>query len=167
MAISFNALPTEKTQSNAKPGTYFATIAKATMKTPKDPTKPDYLNLQLNLSTPDGKPAGVVFDIITESNSDVMRYKLARLLRATGWDLTQNVSLDLKDLTKTLPNKKVIVDVALGKANGDYAAKVEVDLFSKEVYYKADELAAFGEDAPICAPDAQDVGPSSNIDEEI
>ena len=48
--INFNTLPTNKPITEIKPGTYFATVEKAEMKAPKDPSKKPYLSLTFALT---------------------------------------------------------------------------------------------------------------------
>ena len=76
MAINFDALPNSKPFSNPEPGTYYATIDTAEMKQGKDLSKPPYLNLKYKLKDQTGKSAGVIFDIIAESEHNLMQYKL-------------------------------------------------------------------------------------------
>lgn len=166
MAINFNALPNEKPNALPNPGTYFATIEKAEMKQPSDSSKPEYLNLTLALQTKDGKSAGKIFDMLSESDKDLIRYKLARFILALEIPITG--AFELKDLTKIVTGKKLIVDVAVDdpkKKNPDspYQAKAVVDVFTNMIYYPLAEASTiFGIQAPtgeINAPDAHDAEP--------
>ncbi|MCQ2968514.1 MAG: DUF669 domain-containing protein [Clostridium sp.] len=139
MAINFDSLPNSKGTGAFKPaapGTYFATIEGADMKTPKDTTKKDYLNLKLKLTTVDGKSAGVVFDIISESEASLMMYKLKRFLRAIEVEFSGD--FELTDVQKLCLNKEIIVDIKNEKdLKGEDRAVV--DLFTNEIYYKKSE----------------------------
>lgn len=169
MAINFNALPNEKPNANPAPGQYFATIEKAEMKANKTPGKPDYLNLTLGLQTKDGKSAGKIFDIIAESDNDVVRYKIQRFITALEIPITG--AFELRDLPKIIVGKKIIVDITIDDPkkkdpNSPYAAKAVVDVFTGMIYYPLAEASTiFGieiqnptGDAPINAPDATDAG---------
>lgn len=160
MSINFDTLPTSNPGGGVVPkGTYFATIDKAEMRTPKPRDdgsvgKP-YLNLQLSLQTADGKAAGKLFDILSESDHELVRYKLRRFIEALEIPITGN--FELKDLTKIVVGKKLIVDVAPDKQN-----RSAVDVFSGDIYYSVAEASRiFGNNAgltgPINAPDAEDV----------
>lgn len=170
--INFDTLPDEKPISLPNPGTYYATIEKAEMKQPKDQSKPDYLNMQYNLKTPEGKDAGKIWDILSESEHSLIRYKISRFLNALQLDFQGN-TFELKDLCKIVLNKQFIVDVT--QKEDDYGKKAEVDLFSNEVYYplsEANKVFDNGnvseEDIPfnIEAEDAEDAPPSQTPDEE-
>ena len=91
MAINFDTLPESIEGGGNKiipKGTYYATIDRAEMKTPKkkpDGTQnPDYLNLMLKIKDVTGKDVGIIWDIISESTNDYARYKLRRFIIALG-----------------------------------------------------------------------------------
>lgn len=136
--ISFDQLPT----TNPGGGTiaadvYRATVDKAEMRTPKDPSKPDYLALTLKLTNKAGTSSGTIFDNIIESDKPALRYKLGRFVRACGIPLEG--AMELKDLAKLVLGKNIVVDVKVGKdQNGNDRA--EVDLFGREVYYLPSEF---------------------------
>jgi hypothetical protein len=162
--INFNALPTDKPNALPAAGPYFATIEKAEMKTPNNPNKPDYLNLTLAIQNKEGKSAGKIFDILSESDNDVIRYKLLRFITALNLPITG--AFELKDLTKIVTGKKMIVDVTIDDPkkkdpNSPYSAKAVVDVFSGMVYYPLTEASAIFGIQPtgeINAPDADDAG---------
>jgi hypothetical protein len=169
MAINFNSLPSDRPNATAAPGQYYATIEKAEMKTPTTPGKKDYLNLTLNLTDKDGKSAGKIFDILSESDADIIRYKIQRFI--TALEIPINGAFELKDLVKIVPNKKLIVDITVDDPkkkdpNSPYSPKAVVDVFSGQIYYPIAEAAAiFGtpntgvdQDAKVDAPDADDAG---------
>lgn len=169
MAINFNELPNSNPGGgyNIPKGTYFALIEKAEMRTPK--AKDDgsigkpYLNLQLSITTPDGKSVGKLFDIISESNHELVRYKLRRFIEALELPITGD--FELRDLPKVIINKKFIVDIA-----PDKQGKAAVDVFSGDIYYSVAEAARiFGNNAgltgTINAPDAEDALPLGTRDE--
>lgn len=148
-----------------EPGTYFGIIEKAEMKAPKDPNKPDYLNLTIALQDKTGKACGKIFDILSESDKDLIRYKIMRFITALNIPITG--AFDLKDLTKIVTGKKLIVDITIDdpkKKDPDsaYPAKAVVDVFTGMIYYPLSEASTiFGTAAPtgaINAPDAEDAG---------
>ena len=133
--INFDQLPQESPNALPNPDIYLAEVEEAKMM-PSD-GKPDYLNLKLKLTTRDGKGAGVVYDIISESSNAVVQYKTARFIRAIGIPLTG--AMELKDIAKLAQGKKIAVDVNHSKESTykgkTYPPKAQVDIFSREAYY--------------------------------
>lgn len=138
--INFDQLPQESPNALPTPDLYRARIEEAKM-LPSD-GKPDYLNLKLKLTTKDGKSAGVVYDVIAESDTAVVQYKTARFIRAIGIPLTG--SMELRDIAKLAQGKDIGVDINHSKENTykgkTYPPKAQVDLFSREAYYTAAEF---------------------------
>lgn len=147
MAINFNSLPTDKPNALPDNGTYYATIESAEMKQGKDPTKPPYLNIALALKDKYGKACGKIFDIISESDKELVQYKLARFILAL--DLAKLGTFELVDLVKIIKNKQLIVDVKQEEAKDGYPAKAVVDVFAGSIYYPmSDATTIFGVAAP-------------------
>lgn len=156
MSISFDRLPTDKPNSLPENGTYYATIDSAEMKQGKDPTKPPYLNIGLTLKDKYGKSCGKIFDILSESDKELVQYKLARFLLAL--DLAKLGTFELTDLIKIIKNKQLIVDVKQEEAKDGYPAKAVVDVFAGSIYYPmSDASVIFGTPAPTSTP-------KSNVD---
>lgn len=151
MAIRFDQLPSERPAGFALPdkGQYKAKIEKAEMKQPQDAKKPMYLNLTLALTDADGNAKGKVFDIISESESDYVRYKLKRFIMALGVPLTG--SIELKDLSKIAQGKDMLVDITIDEKQDP--ARAVVDIFSNEIFYPLDAPTA---STTIDASDAAD-----------
>lgn len=139
MPIVFDSLPKENPFSLPTPGVYKAKIAEASMKKSKtDSTKPPYLNMKLELFDNTGKKAGVIFDMLSESDSSVVQYKIGRFLTACGIPLVGQ--MELSDIAKIVVNKEIAVDITIDhKANPERAV---VDLFSRQAYYPMSEYAA-------------------------
>ena len=130
MAISFDSLPNAP-QANVIPaGAYIATIEKATMKQPKDDKKPPYLNLQLDIKDAAGKSYGKLFDIITESESEYMRYKLRCFIQAI--DVNLGKVFELRDLTKVCVGKKCEVTVVVDDKNNP--PRSQINMFAADMY---------------------------------
>ena len=85
MSINFNSLPTQKPTSTIPAGFYKATISKAEMRVSKN-TGNEYLSLQYDL-TDDKGHAAKLYDMQFDSEKELLRYKLARFLQATGLTL--------------------------------------------------------------------------------
>lgn len=137
--INFDAIPTTNPGGGLpKPGVYRATIDKAEMKEPKDPSKKPYLSLTLKLRNKDESSAGTVFDILTESEAPTVLYKIGRFLRACGVPLQG--AMELKDIAKLVVGKEVAVDIKIEKDNRDTDRAV-VDVFSRECYYLPSEFS--------------------------
>ena len=138
MAINFDKLPKDKPNVVVDKGTYYATIDQAEMKSPKDPQKPQYLSLTLNLQNVEGKSMGKVFDILSASEHELVRYKLARFIDALKIPLTG--MFELKDLAKVVVGKKLIVDITTEEKEG-YAPRAVVDIFTNQIYYSIDNAS--------------------------
>lgn len=151
--INFDEVSAAEKSANLKAGRYIATIEAAEMKKPnpaKDgtpSTKPDYLNLTYALKTLDGKPAGKFWDIITEPNADITKFKLKRLIEAC--EIKGLTNFELKDLAKILPGKVIGIDLTID-TKGDRGPKTVVDVFSGLIYYALSEMdeTADSESAP-------------------
>lgn len=157
--INFNSLPQDKPVSLPENGSYYATIDSAEMKQGKDPTKPPYLNISLSLKDKYGKSCGKIFDILSESDKELVQYKLARFLIALN--LAKLGSFELADLVKVIKNKQLIVDVKQEEAKDGYPAKAVVDVFSGSIYYPLSDAATiFGTTE---TPKKEVKGPSSEI----
>ena len=159
--INFSSLPTNKPNSLPESGTYYATIDSAEMKQSKDPTKPMYLNMGLALKDKYGKSCGKIFDILAESDKELIQYKIARFLIALGLDKLG--SFELADLVKVIKNKQLIVDVKQEEPKDGYPAKAVVDVFSGSIYYPmSDATTIFGtttatpDDVPFTIGNAND-----------
>lgn len=162
--INFDTLPDNKPFALPEEGTYIGLIEKAEMKQPKDTSKPMYLNLQIALTNAQGKSCGKVFDIITESEQSLARYKLGRFIKALELNLTGE--MELKDLTKIVVNKKMLVDITI-KADAKNINRATVDALKDEIYYpmsQAEEKIglAVGEEN-IWGSDAEDANPNQPI----
>ena len=153
MAINFDALPKEKpTGSLSVPtaGFHGVTIETAEIKTASSGN--DYLELKLKLDSGE-----VVYDRVMESDKPALQYKLGRLLTACKIPLVG--ALTLKDLGTVIKGKKVVADITVKpdtyqreKGNAD-AMKAEVDIFSNDVFYPIEELAALtGNNTPSTPP---------------
>ena len=140
MAINFNSLPVNRPTNLPEPGTYYATIESADMKQPSDASKPPYLNIQLALQDQNGRNAGKIYDIIAESDKELIQYKVSRFLIALG--LTNLGTFELADLVKIIKNKRLIVDVKQEEATDRFPAKAVVDVFKGSIYYPLSEATA-------------------------
>ena len=129
---------------------------RAEMKKAKDPAKPDYLSTRLDILDDKGNKLGSVFDILTESEAQLARYKLHRFLTALELKLT---SFELKDLTKIIVGKKFKVDLKIENQEG-YAARTVVDALTNEIYYPFNTDA----DCPFDAVDSADTTPDSEAE---
>lgn len=136
MSINFDALPKENPYALPEAGVYHAHIAEAEMKQGKDIAKPPYLNLKYQLSDANGNNKGTLYDIISESDSSVVQYKIARFIRACGIPLTG--SMELKDIAKVVAGRDIVVDVSID--NKQNPPRAQVDLFSRQAFYLPQEF---------------------------
>ncbi len=137
------------------------------MKQPKDAGKKPYLNLTFSLKDKNGKGCGKLFDILSDSEHQVVLYKLQRFVTALELPIAGN--FELSDLAKVVTGKQCILDVTMDTKQSP--ARAVVDVFAGGVYYPMSEAATifgatekpaeevpanyFG-DTPINAPDAAD-----------
>ena len=143
--INFSSLPINKPTNLPETGTYYATIESAEMRQGKDPTKPQYLSIGLALKDRQGRACGKIFDILAESDKELIQYKIARFLIALG--LERLGAFELVDLIKIIKNKQLIVDVKQEEAKDGYPAKAVVDVFAGSIYYPMSEASTiFGSD---------------------
>jgi len=148
--INFNELPKTNAMSAPPKGDYIAVIEVAEMKQGNDATKPMYLNLRLALSDVDGQSRGKIFDIISESTHEIVKFKLRRLIEACEIPITGN--FELKDLVKILPGKTIIVQTTIEEKDGK-PAQGKVDVFAPGVFYPISEKnKIFGLGTPTTAP---------------
>ena len=162
MAINFDSLPIDKPTNLPEPGTYYATIIEAEMKKPHDITKPSYLNLTLSLKDSAGKSCGKLYDIKSESDKELVQYKLARFLIALN--LMHLGTFELADLVKVIKNKQLIVDVKIEEAKDGRPAKPVVDVFSGSIYYP---MSAAGEIFSNTTTPVQSTPDVSVMDDEL
>lgn len=135
--IKFDSLPKENPGGGVpKPGLYLAKVTKAEMKKPKEADKKPYLSLTYKLTTPEGKQAGTMFDMLMESDNVTIMYKLGRFIRACGIPLVGE--MELSDLAKLVVNKTIGVDVKEDEYNGKKRAAI--NLFDREAYYTPEEF---------------------------
>lgn len=139
MAINFNSLPSNRPTNLPPTGTYYAVIESAEMRQGQDPTKPPYLNMCLALKDKSGRAVGKIYDILSESDKELVQYKLARFLMAL--DLAKLGTFELADLAKLIKNKQLIVDVKQEESQNGYPAKAVVDVFKNMIYYPMSEAS--------------------------
>lgn len=163
MAINFSSLPSNRPTNLPEAGTYYATIESAEMKQPSDVTRAPYLNIQLALQDKNGKNAGKVYDILAESDKELIQYKISRFLIALN--LTNLGTFELADLVKIIKNKKLIVDIKQEEATDKFPAKAVVDVFKGSIYYPLSEAATlFGSTEPTATPEFDIEDESLTID---
>ena len=120
--INFDALPKDKPNNNTvTEGRYTATVFSAKMVESKTKPGTEYLNVSFKLD--DG---GFVNENYFDSDRPFLQYKLGQLLKACRVTLAGEGSL--KDVSKVIVNKKVIVDVVVndrGYGAVDYSGNNE------------------------------------------
>lgn len=129
MAINMNSLPTEKpSMSSVIPkGCYIAKIVKAEMKTPRS-GKADYFSAECDITDPVSNTGMGKFWInLFESDANLPRYQLARFIRALNLNIQGE--FELKDLTKMVNNKSLMVDICPDKDNERSIVDITADCF--------------------------------------
>lgn len=112
MSINMNSLPKEKpSQGNLIPkGNYRAKIKKAEMRSPKDVNRPDYFSAECDVTDPvSNTEMGKFWINLFESEAPLVRWQLSRFIQALGLPLEGE--FDLKDLTKMVNGKELMVDI--------------------------------------------------------
>lgn len=107
-----NSIPKTKPAMNTiiPKGSYIATIVKSEMKTPKTLGRPDYFSAECDITDPASNTGMGKFWInLFESDAPLVRYQLGRFINALGLDLVGE--FELKDLTKMVNGKKLVVDI--------------------------------------------------------
>ena len=141
--INFDTLPSEKApMGNVYPkGRYLATIKKAEMKEPKDNTanKPMYLSIEMDLIDPDSNTRmGKFWMNLTESEKNLPRYQLKRFI--TALKLPIQGEFTLKDLTKMVVNKQLMVDVTPEeRTDGKPPQRSVLDINAGDIFYPVTE----------------------------
>lgn len=135
--INFDTLPQDNPNALPADGLYKAKIMSAEMKQPKDMTRPMYLNLKYTLSDIKGNGKGSMYDMMSESDSSVIQYKLGRFLKACGIPLVG--AMELKDIGKLVVGKEIVVDLKQS-ADDRGTMRSQVDPFTHEAYYPIGEF---------------------------
>ena len=135
MAINMNSLPTEKpSMSSVIPkGSYIAKIIKSEMRTPKS-GKADYFSAECDITDPASNSSMGKFWInLFESEANLPRYQLARFIKALKLNIQGE--FELKDLTKMVNGKSLVVDICPDKDNERSIIDITADCF-----YPLDEV---------------------------
>ena len=112
MAINMNSIPTSKpAMSTIIPkGSYIAKIVKSEMKQGKDSSKPPYFSAECDITDPASNTSMGKFWInLFESEAQLCRYQLGRFIKALNLNIQGE--FELKDLTKMVNNKSLIIDI--------------------------------------------------------
>ena len=151
MAINYDELPQERpTGGLLEAGKYKADILKAEMK--RSQAGAEYMALTFDLTGIAGEK-GKLWDNFFDSDKELPRYKLQRLITALNLNLTG--LFELKDLCKIVAGKQIIVDVGVDEKN-DRGPRNTVDVFKGEIYYPISEWASLtGDFITVSAPDAE------------
>lgn len=129
MAINMNSLPTEKpSMSSVIPkGSYIAKIVKSEMRTPKS-GKADYFSAECDITDPASNMSMGKFWInLFESEASLPRYQLARFIKALKLNIQGE--FELKDLTKMVNGKSLIIDICPDKDNERSIIDITADCF--------------------------------------
>lgn len=139
MAINFDSLPSENPNGRLLPaGPYKIKIVEAKMLDSKSSNN-TYLALTYQLTNTDGVACGKLWDNFFDSDKELLRYKLSRLITALGIKLSG--SFELKDLAKIVVNKEMV-----GYIGTDAKAtppRNTIDVFKDEIFYPVSEWATF------------------------
>lgn len=133
MSISFDNLPNSIPGGDfplIPKGKYKATIEKAEMKQPKDEQRPPYLSLVWNVFDENGKSLGKLFDNLTESDSDYVRFKIRSFIEAI--DVNLGKTFELRDLTKVSVGKTCIISITIDDRGNQ--PKNQINIFDNPPY---------------------------------
>lgn len=142
--INMNSLP----NPNEKPangtiipkGMYLAKIVKAEMKTPKS-GKADYFSAECNITDPtSGAQMGKFWINLYESEAALVRYQLSRFIYATNLNIVGD--FELKDLTKMVIGRELMVDICPEERKDGTAPQRSVVDVSAECFYPTNMMPA-------------------------
>ena len=163
MSINMNSIPTTKpAMSTIIPkGSYIAKIVKSEMKTPKS-GKADYFSAECDITDPASNTyMGKFWINLYESEAQLVRYQLGRFINALNLNIKGE--FELKDLTKMVNGKSLIVDICPEDKPDPQRSVVDI---SAECFYPLEpksELDKVAEEindvfaAPISQPTAEPV----------
>lgn len=141
MSINMNSLPGEKPSMNSviPKGNYHAKIIKSEMKTPKTPGRPDYLSAECNITDPvSGASMGKFWINLYESDAQLVRYQLGRFIKAVGLNITGE--FELKDLTKMINGRELMVDICPEERKDGGAPQRSVVDISADCFYPVQDM---------------------------
>lgn len=140
MSINMNSLPSEKPAFGSvfPKGRYIARIVKSSMRTPKPKADGsignDYLVAECDITDPmTNQSMGKFWINLYESEANLVRYQLGRFINATGIKLQGE--FELKDLTKLINNKTIMVDLMPEEKKDGSAPQRSVVDISAECFY--------------------------------
>ena len=132
--INFNSLPSENTSQYAviPKGSYIAKIARSEMKTPKQRADgtvgPDYLSVECDITDPVSNTGMGKFWIrLFESEANLPRFQLRKFIEALRLNITGE--FELKDLTKMINGKSLVVDICPDKEGKQSIVDISADCF--------------------------------------
>ena len=119
-------------------GMYHAKIVKAEMKTPRS-GKADYFSAECNITDPNsGAQMGKFWINLYESEAPLVRYQLSRFIYATGLKISG--AFELKDLTKMVPGRELMIDICPEDRKDGAAPQRSVVDVSAECFYPINVL---------------------------
>lgn len=128
--IDFNTLPRENSSQYAviPKGSYLAKIMKSEMKASSKPGKPDYFVAECDITDPISNTGMGKFWInLFESEANLPRFQLRRFIEALRLNITGQ--FELKDLTKMVNGKSLIVDICPNKEGDRSVVDISADCF--------------------------------------
>lgn len=129
MAINYNSLPSEKSSQFAviPKGNYIAKIVKSEMKTPKTGKK-DYFSAECDVTDPaTNQSMGKFWINLYDSESNLPLFQIKRFIDAIGLKISGE--FDLKDLTKMVNGKSLLVDICPDDEGKRSVVDVSADCF--------------------------------------
>lgn len=165
--LNYNALPKDKPAGSGftvvPDGNYIATIKTAVMKKGKDSGN-DYLEIQMQCISEDGKHSAIVYDKLFDSDKPLLQYKMKRFL--DGIKVNLQGDFTLADLSKVIVGKRLVV-VLKTEENPGYSPRNAVNAFDDNVYMPLTQNntpvpahPADNSDLPFDASDATDANKS-------
>ena len=143
MSINMNALPTQKpAMGNLIPkGQYICKIVKAEMKQGRDQNKPPYFSAECNVTDPiSSSNMGKFWINLYDSEAPLVMFQIGRFIRALHLNIQGE--FELKDLTKMVVNKSLLVDITPEeKKDGSEPTRSVVDI-SADCFYPVDDYEA-------------------------
>ena len=134
--INYNSIPTKKPAIGTiiPKGQYICTIVKSEMKQGKNLNKPPYFSAECNVTDPASNMSMGKFWInLYESEAPLVRYQLGRFINALNLNIQGE--FELKDLTKMVNGKSLLVDIKPEETKDNSAPQRSVIDIDAECFY--------------------------------
>ena len=161
--FKYSDFPESNPAKTPTPGTYYAVITGAEVRESQNTFKL-YLNIAYTLFDKMGNNRGIMYDVLTDSDKEIPRYKLKRFIDAIGAEFKEE--FDFTDLKNAAESKAIILTAKISKTSD--TPRLEVDVFKDDIYYPlSDSMKMLGVDVPAEVLTARDNSEMEEVVEMI